>query len=629
MVQKLATVTFAALAMVAVVHLPAAAQDKCAGSKLTATGKKCSAKLNCIAKAAGKGVAVDGTCLGKAETKFASSFTKAEGKGGCNTLGDAAAIEAKVDAHVADVRAELWTDEPADNDCASSKVRAAGKKCLCKTKCSAKAAKSGAGVDPLCMQKCEQRFATAFTKAESKGGCTTTGDAPAIEAKVDAFVSDVEDDLQPTSTTTSTTTTTTLPAACGDGAVNGLEECDDGGVTPGDGCSATCELESVNPAVCAGIPTVAGTNLDTVRIASGLVAPVHVAAPRLDPRRVFIVEQPGRIRLVKDGVLLGPAFLDIGGSGGRVTFGGEQGLLSVAFDPDYETNRFFYVYYVDLSGDLVISRFEATAGNEDDADEGSEHIIVTVPHPTFGNHNGGNLNFGLDGFLYAATGDGGSGGDPSDNAQNDSSRLGKLLRIDVDTDAVTTWAKGLRNPFRFSFDRGTGDLYIGDVGQGAWEEIDYDPAPITAGVNYGWDDMEGRHCFEPSVGCLTAGRTLPVLEYCSPGHSDSGCNTFQTDRGRAVIGGFVYRGCAQPDLHGTYFYSDNLGNDGPGTPSWIKTFEGVSGGDAQNVQDRTADLDPPGALAISAVTSFGEDARGELHIADAADGEVYRIIPAP
>jgi glucose/arabinose dehydrogenase len=274
---------------------------------------------------------------------------------------------------------------------------------------------------------------------------------------------------------------------------------------------------------------------------------------------------------------------------------------------------------VNNAGDLVISRFEANPGNPDDALEATEHVIVTISHPTFGNHNGGNLNFGPDGFLYAATGDGGSGGDPGDNAQNDASRLGKLLRIDVDTDAVTTWGKGLRNPFRFSFDRANGDLYIGDVGQGSWEEIDYIPGPVAMGTNFGWDDMEGRHCFEPTSGCLTAGRTLPVLEYCntncgSGACTPAACGAFQTERGQAVIGGFVYRGCTLPDLHGEYFYSDTY-ND------WIHTFKGVSGGDAQNVLDRSAQL------GSHSVTSFGEDARGELYFTDYGAGGVYKIVP--
>jgi cysteine-rich repeat protein len=406
------------------------------------------------------------------------------------------------------------------------------------------------------------------------------------------------------------------PSTCGNAVIEGSEECDDGGTSSGDGCDGACQLESMNPAVCAGVPTVAGTNLHAVPIASGLEAPVHIAAPRLDPSRVFIVEQPGRIQIVKNGVQLGAPFLAIEGI---VLYGGEQGLLSVAFDPDYEANRFFYVYYVNNAGNLVISRFEANPGNPDDALEASEHIITTIAHPGQTNHNGGNLNFGPDGFLYAATGDGGGVGDPSDNAQNDASGLGKLLQIDVHTGTVTNWAKGLRNPFRFSFDRATGDLYIGDVGQGSWEEIDYDPAPITAGTNYGWDDMEGRHCFEPAVGCLTAGRTLPVLEYCNSGCvsaacSVAACSVFQQEKGQAVIGGFVYRGCVLPDLHGEYFYSDTYG-------TWIHTFTGVSGGDAQSVLDRS------GQLGSHSVTSFGEDARGELYFTDYGTGEAYKIVP--
>ena len=434
----------------------------------------------------------------------------------------------------------------------------------------------------------------------------------------------------PVSTTTSSTTTTstTIPASCGNGVVDGLEECDDGGNAPGDGCGAACELESVNPALCAGVPTVSGTALDTVRIATGLEAPVHIAGPRLDPSRVFIVEQPGRIQLVKNGVQLGTPFLAIEGIV-RYSAGSEEGLLSVAFDPDYETNRFFYVYYVNNAGDLVIARYERNPLDEDDALEASEHIIITIPHPIQGNHNGGNLNFAPDGFLYAATGDGGGGGDPNDNAQNDASRLGKLLRIDVDTDTVTNWAKGLRNPFRFSFDRANGDIYIGDVGQGSWEEIDY-VAGNPMGINYGWDDMEGRHCFEPDPGCLTAGRVLPVLEYCNSGCAAPGdpactvaaCSVFQPEKGQAVIGGFVYRGCAMPDVQGEYFYSDTYN-------TWIRSFRGVSGGNAQNLLNRSAELDPPGPQAITTVTSFGEDARGELYITDYSDGEVYKLIPGP
>ncbi len=398
---------------------------------------------------------------------------------------------------------------------------------------------------------------------------------------------------------------------CGNGTLETPEECDDGGVDNGDGCSSTCQLESVNPALCAGVPSVAGTDLDTVPVASGYEAPVHIAAPRLDPSRLFVVEQPGRIQLIKNGVQQGTPFLDITGS---VLDGGEQGLLSVAFHPDYESNRRFFVYYTNNGGNLEIARFEATLGNPDDADESSLHIVHTIGHLGQANHNGGNLNFGPDGFLYAATGDGGGGGDPGENAQNDASELGKVLRINPATDAVTIWGKGLRNPFRFSFDRANGDIYIGDVGQGRWEEISYAPANAS-GVNYGWDDMEGRHCFEPGAGCLTAGRTLPVLEYCNSNFSDAACNDFQPEKGQAVTGGFVYRGCALPDLHGRYFYSDFY-------TAFIRSFMGVAGGNAQSLQHHT-NLEVAGN-----VSSFGEDARGELYIAD-YDGDIFKIVPAP
>src|SRR5438093_246757 len=233
-------------------------------------------------------------------------------------------------------------------------------------------------------------------------------------------------------------------------------------------------------------------------------------------------------------------------------------------------NGLFCVNYTTTAGNTVIARYQVSA-DPDVADAMSEHILITIAQP-FANHNGGDNVFGPDGFLYVGMGDGGSGGDPNNNAQNDASLLGKLLRIDPVTEAVQIWAKGLRNPWRFSFDRGTGDLYIADVGQDSWEEVDVQPAPTVVGVNYGWHIMEGRHCFNPMTGCNMTGLTLPVLEY---DHSN-GCS---------ITGGFVYRGCRMPDLRGTYFYSDYCS-------AFIRTFRGVSGGDAQNLADRTADLAP-------------------------------------
>jgi glucose/arabinose dehydrogenase len=258
----------------------------------------------------------------------------------------------------------------------------------------------------------------------------------------------------------------------------------------------------------------------------------------------------------------------------------------------------------------VVAEYRVRADNADRADPASEKVLLTVDQP-FGNHKGGHVTFGADNLLYLGLGDGGSACDPSDNAQNDASRLGKLLRIDVEASPPTieTWAKGLRNPWRFSFDRLMGDLYIADVGQYAFEEVDYAPAPIRPGRNYGWKPFEGSHCPVPGcpqAPCPKADFVMPVLEY---EHSD-GCS---------IIGGFAYRGCRMPDLRGTYFYSDFC------TP-FIRTFNGIGKGKAVRLKDLTPYIPPKGAL--KKVSSFGEDARGELYIVDYADGEIWKIVPA-
>src|SRR5207253_2882455 len=370
---------------------------------------------------------------------------------------------------------------------------------------------------------------------------------------------------------------------CGNGVVEGTEECDDGNTTSGDGCSATCQLENTS-AICAGIPTVSGTAIKSVLVASGLAHPTYVTAPPLDPNRLFIVEQPGRIRLVKNGALQTTPFLDIVSKVERG--GGEQGLFSVAFHPDFETNGFFYVNYTSkpsgaiADGDTVVARYHATP-TADQADPLSEQLVFAVHHP-FANHNGGLNLFGPDGMLYVGLGDGGSGGDPSGNGQNDAADLGKLLRVDVSTLPATPqhFAKGLRNPWRYAFDRATGDLYIADVGQNLFEEIDFVPAAsLTGGLNYGWNIMEGRHCFNtanfntPLSTCTMTGLTLPVLEYCH-GTSQNGCTGAETAHptGCSITGGFVYRGCRMPDLRGRYFYSDFcsgfIRSFGGGDPRW-------------------------------------------------------------
>jgi glucose/arabinose dehydrogenase len=352
--------------------------------------------------------------------------------------------------------------------------------------------------------------------------------------------------------------------------------------------------------------------------------PVHITHAGDGSGRLFIVEQPGRIRIVKNGVLLATPFLDISSTGAnRVLFGGEQGLLSVALPPQFNAKGYFYVYYTNLNGDNVAARYFLTA-NPDVADPNSEVILQTFLHPTFANHNGGQLAFGPDGFLYIGTGDGGSGGDPNNNGQNLNTFLGKILRIDVesvlnpriDTYVIPPsnpfvgtpgalpeiWALGLRNPFRFSFDRLTGDLYIGDVGQNLFEEIDFQPAASPGGQNYGWSIMEGFHCFNkldfnnPLPTCDQAGLTLPVVEY---DHTQGDCS---------VIGGFVYRGNLHPQMQGIYFYGDTCSGK-----IWGLKRDGA-------VWQNSLLLDSP-----FAITSFGEDEGGELYLTDYLAGDIYRI----
>jgi len=293
-------------------------------------------------------------------------------------------------------------------------------------------------------------------------------------------------------------------------------------------------------------------------VVNGLDAPVDVTNAGDGSGRVFVAEQAGRIRLVKDGVLVARPFLDIVG---RVGSGGERGLLGLAFHPDYPTDPRLFVDYTDLDGNTVISEFRATGADADLADPDSERIVLQVDQP-FPNHNGGALAFGPDGMLHIATGDGGSGGDPQGNGQRLDTLLAKILRIDIggasadrpyrippDNPFATVagakpeiWLTGLRNPWRMRFDRATGDLWIGDVGQGKWEEIDVARVGV-GGLDFGWNTMEGSHCFRPAEGCDRTGLTPPIAEY---GH-DAGC---------AVIGGVVVRDPRQGRLDGGYLFGD-------------------------------------------------------------------------
>jgi glucose/arabinose dehydrogenase len=343
-------------------------------------------------------------------------------------------------------------------------------------------------------------------------------------------------------------------------------------------------------------------------IASGLDSPLYLTAPAGDSR-LFIVEQPGRIRIVRDGQLVARPFLDIAG---RVSSGGERGLLSVAFHPQYASNGFFYVNYTDRNGDTRIERYSVTA-DPNVADPASGKLLLSIKQP-FSNHNGGLNLFGPDGMLYIGMGDGGSGGDPMGNGQNRNTLLGKLLRIDVDGGdpyaippdnpfagqngaRQEIWALGLRNPWRFSFDREANLLYVADVGQNRWEEVDVVPAG-AGGLNYGWNRMEGTHCYGTPT-CDQAGLVLPVLEY---GH-DQGCS---------VTGGYVYRGKSIPSIVGQYFYADYC-------QGWVRSFKYANG--AATVPREWA------VGAVGNILSFGEDAAGELYLL-AANGRVYRIAGA-
>ena len=338
---------------------------------------------------------------------------------------------------------------------------------------------------------------------------------------------------------------------------------------------------------------------------SGLDSPVYLAAPAGDGR-LFIVEQAGRIRVVRNGSLQDQPFLDIRA---KVKSGGEQGLLSVAFHPQFAQNGFLFVNYTDVNGDTRVERYQATP-NSDVANANSAKLILAVDQP-YSNHNGGLVLFGPDGMLYIGMGDGGSGGDPHANAQNPTALLGKLLRINVaagDPYAVPAdnpyagqagyrgeiWASGMRNPWRFAFDRAAQLLYVADVGQNRWEEIDIVPAH-RKGVNYGWNVMEGSHCYLATT-CSATGLVQPALEY---GH-DAGCS---------VTGGFVYRGAAMPDLRGTYFYADYC-------KGWVRSFKYVNGA---VTEQRTWDFGD-----IGNVLSFGEDAAGELYILS-SNGKAYRL----
>ncbi|MEA3338173.1 MAG: PQQ-dependent sugar dehydrogenase [Chloroflexota bacterium] len=360
-------------------------------------------------------------------------------------------------------------------------------------------------------------------------------------------------------------------------------------------------------------------------VADNLSRPVDITAAPGDRSRLFVVEKPGRVRIVtiQGGTytLLPAPFLDI--TSIVNASGNEQGLLGIAFHPDYDSNGYFFVNYtaVSPSGDTVVARYSVSQENANLADPNSATILMTIDQP-YSNHNGGQLKFGPDGYLYIGTGDGGSGGDPLDNAQDPAELLGKMLRIDVDSGTPygippdnpfigvagaqeEIWALGLRNPWRFSFDRLTGDQWIGDVGQGQWEEIDLEPAGSSGGYNWGWRCYEGNHVYN-SAGCgEESDYDFPVYEYS---HSE----------GLAITGGFVFRGSPNSAYFGDYFFCDyyfdffesqlrTLQHNGLG---WVRVNHTVQA---------------PAGRSLTRPTSFGEDAMGDLYIADDSGGEIFKL----
>jgi hypothetical protein len=338
------------------------------------------------------------------------------------------------------------------------------------------------------------------------------------------------------------------------------------------------------------------------------VGPIDVVAPLHEDHLLFVVERAGVVRVVRDGTVLPQPFLDVSA---LVSQDGEGGLLSIAFPPRYWQTGRFVVYYVDLGGSIQIAEYRRSATNPEVADPLSARPILKIPHPVFNNHYGGEMQFGPDGLLYVGTGDGGSGDDPDGNAQNLGSLLGKLLRIDPfagDPFAIPAgnpfvgvagarpeiFAYGLRNPWRFSFDRATGDLVIGDVGQNLWEEVDFVPAPVAGGINFGWRVFEGLHAHLPGT---APGAVFPVFEYP---HSPTACS---------ITGGVVVRDPALTSLAGRYLYGDFCGSEIRSLALGLPSASGDAGT----------------GLTAAQLVSFGEDA-GACVYAVSLEGAVYRLV---
>ena len=367
-----------------------------------------------------------------------------------------------------------------------------------------------------------------------------------------------------------------------------------------------------------GTPDTSSPQVRLEPVVSDLAQPTSVVSADDGSGRLFITQKTGLVRVIKNGQTLSAPFLDLTGA---VSTSSEQGLLGIAFHPDYAQNGRFFVNYTRQDGATVIAEY-AVSDDPNVADSSAKKVLLTIAQP-YSNHNGGDLVFGPDGYLYIGTGDGGAGGDPHGNAQNKAALLGKMLRIDVTTAnsepygipadnpfvgsagaRPEVWAYGLRNPWRFSFDRKTGDLWLADVGQNAFEEVDYQPKSSKGGENYGWNIMEADSCYNdaeptaPLKTCAEQGLVKPVLAYS---HSV----------GQSVTGGYVYRGQVVPALQGRYLYGDFVS----GT-LWSAAAQGDGSYQSTRLLDSGFN-----------VVAFGEDETGELYVADFS-GTLYRFAPA-
>lgn len=379
-------------------------------------------------------------------------------------------------------------------------------------------------------------------------------------------------------------------------------------------------LTALDPVTPVAPVTAAAPAIRTQLLVSGLSEPVFITSARDGTGRLFIVEKTGTIRIWKNGALNATPFLSIPT---LVSSGSEQGLLGLAFPKNYSTTHKFYVDFTRADGDTIVAEYRSgTTGNPDVADPHTRHTLLHIYQP-YDNHNGGMLAFGRDGYLYIGMGDGGSGGDPGNRAQSLNTLLGKILRIDPSGPSSTKpyripssnpfvgrtgldeiWSYGLRNPWRYSFDDATGNLWIGDVGQNTWEEVDRttwisSSHPAARGLNFGWRVMEGRSCYNPPSGCNTSGKTLPPVVYS---HVNGRC---------AVTGGYVYRGSAIAGLAGAFVFGDYCSGE-----IWETTATSTA------VASKTLLLD-----TTFSISSFGEDASGELYVCD-LNGSVYKIVPA-